>query len=70
MPPRGRRAVLCKDGVSRDAYNSEMDDRLVQHFTLLGWTFQSLMVVMLALILATMLVARIEDGWCPGPRNR
>jgi hypothetical protein len=37
-------------------------DWLVQHFTLLGWTFQYWMVAILALILAAMLVARIEDG--------
>ena len=37
-----------------------MDDWLVQHFTLLGWTFPNWMVVILAAILAAMLVARIE----------
>jgi hypothetical protein len=41
---------------------SRVNDWLVQHFTLLGWTFQNWMVVILALILAAMLVARIEDG--------
>jgi hypothetical protein len=39
-----------------------VDDWLMQEFTLLGWTFQNWMVVILALILAAMLVARIEDG--------
>jgi hypothetical protein len=39
-----------------------VDDWLVQHFTLLGWTFQNWMVVILVMILAAMLIARIEDG--------
>jgi hypothetical protein len=39
-----------------------VNDWLVQHFTILGWTFQNWMVAILALILAAMLAARIEDG--------
>jgi hypothetical protein len=39
-----------------------VDDWLVRHFTLLGWTFQNWMVVILVMILAAMLIARIEDG--------
>lgn len=38
-----------------------MNDWLVQQFTLLGWTFQNWMVVILVMILAAMLIARIED---------
>jgi hypothetical protein len=38
-----------------------VNDWLVQQFTLLGWTFQNWMVVILVMILAAMLIARIED---------
>jgi hypothetical protein len=39
-----------------------VDDWLIQQFTLLGFTFQNWMVVVLAVIVAAALVARIEDG--------
>jgi hypothetical protein len=37
-------------------------DWLVQHFTILGFTFQNWMVVILAVIVAAVLVARMENG--------
>ena len=39
-----------------------MDDWLVEQFPLLGFTFQNWMVVILAMIVAAMLIARIEEG--------
>jgi hypothetical protein len=39
-----------------------VNDWLVQHFTLLGLTFQNWMVVTLAMIVVAVLMARIENG--------
>jgi hypothetical protein len=49
-------SFLRKDGVSRDAYNSEMDEWLVRHITFLSIPLQNWMVVTLVLILIASLI--------------
>jgi hypothetical protein len=58
-----KRTVAVARQTSGKRYcNVSGGDWLVQHFTLLGFTFQNWMVVILAMIVAAVLMARMENG--------